>query len=90
MSFIRAMIALTGLLALVGCAASGPAPTTVQLAIAGTADMNAQVMVSGGRVLCVTALGSTVADAQTRAYAVVDGVQFDGMQYRRDIGFRAL
>ena len=40
MSFIRAMIALTGLLALVGCAASGPAPTTVQLAIAGTADMN--------------------------------------------------
>lgn len=57
---------------------------------AGTADMNAQVMVSGGRVLCVTALGSTVADAQTRAYAVVDGIHFDGMQYRRDIGFRAL
>jgi phosphoribosylamine--glycine ligase len=57
---------------------------------AGTADANGQVLVSGGRVLCVTALADTVAAAQKRAYSVVDGVQFDGMQCRRDIGFRAL
>ena len=57
---------------------------------AGTADANGQVTVSGGRVLCVTALADTVAAAQKRAYSVVDGIRFDGMQCRRDIGFRAL
>ena len=57
---------------------------------AGTADANGQVVVSGGRVLCVTALADSVAAAQRKAYAVVDGVHFDGMQYRRDIGFRAV
>ena len=57
---------------------------------AGTADAGGQVVVSGGRVLCVTALAETVAAAQARAYAVVDGIRFDGMQCRRDIGFRAV
>ena len=57
---------------------------------AGTADANGEVVVSGGRVLCVTALADSVAAAQQRAYAVVDGIRFDGMQYRRDIGYRAL
>jgi phosphoribosylamine---glycine ligase len=57
---------------------------------AGTADANSQMVVSGGRVLCVTALADTVAAAQKMAYSVVDGIQFDGMQCRRDIGFRAL
>ena len=57
---------------------------------AGTADANGQVVVSGGRVLCVTALADTVASAQQKAYAVVDGIRFDGMQCRRDIGYRAL
>ena len=57
---------------------------------AGTADANAQVVVSGGRVLCVTALADTVASAQQKAYAVVDGIRFDGVQCRRDIGHRAL
>ncbi|MBT9549365.1 MAG: phosphoribosylamine--glycine ligase [Hydrogenophaga sp.] len=57
---------------------------------AGTADANGQVVVSGGRVLCVTALADTVAAAQQRAYGVVNGIRFDGMQCRRDIGFRAL
>ena len=47
-------------------------------------------VVSGGRVLCVTALGNTVADAREKAYAAVDGIRFDGMQYRKDIGHRAL
>jgi phosphoribosylamine--glycine ligase len=45
---------------------------------------------NGGRVLCVTALGDSVKMARTRAYAAVDAIRFDGMQYRRDIGHRAL
>jgi phosphoribosylamine--glycine ligase len=57
---------------------------------AGTADANGQVVVSGGRVLCVTALADTVAAAQQKAYGVVDVIRFDGMQCRRDIGYRAL
>jgi phosphoribosylamine--glycine ligase len=57
---------------------------------AGTSDADGQVVVSGGRVLCVTALADTVAAAQNKAYSVVDGVRFDGMQCRRDIGYRAL
>ena len=57
---------------------------------AGTTLQDGQVLTAGGRVLCATALGSSVAEAQRRAYALVDGVAFDGMQYRRDIGYRAL
>ena len=45
---------------------------------------------SGGRVLCVTALSDSVKLAQQRAYDVARGIHFDGAQYRRDIGFRAL
>jgi phosphoribosylamine--glycine ligase len=41
-------------------------------------------------VLCVTALGDSVKIAQARAYAIVEGIRFEGMQYRRDIGHRAL
>ncbi len=57
---------------------------------AGTAERDGRVVTAGGRVLCVTALGDSVKIAQSRAYAVVDGIRFDGMQYRRDIGFRAV
>ncbi|MCU0942302.1 MAG: phosphoribosylamine--glycine ligase, partial [Hydrogenophaga sp.] len=57
---------------------------------AGTAQDGDAVRVSGGRVLCATALGASVADAQRRAYEAVDAIRFDGMQCRRDIGFRAL
>lgn len=57
---------------------------------AGTAQSDQGAVVSGGRVLCVTALGNTVADAREKAYAAVDGIRFDGMQYRKDIGHRAL
>jgi phosphoribosylamine--glycine ligase len=57
---------------------------------AGTASANGQVVVSGGRVLCVTALAETVAAAREEAYAVVGVIQFDGLQCRRDIGYRAL
>lgn len=48
------------------------------------------LVTSGGRVLCVTALGGTVKHAQSRAYEAVAQVQFDGQQFRTDIGFRAI
>jgi phosphoribosylamine--glycine ligase len=57
---------------------------------AGTALQDDKVVTSGGRVLCVTALGDNVRMAQKRAYEVVDQIRFDGMQCRRDIGHRAL
>jgi phosphoribosylamine--glycine ligase len=49
-----------------------------------------QVVTNGGRVLCVTALGDSVKIAQKRAYEVIEQIHFDGMQYRHDIGFRAI
>lgn len=48
------------------------------------------VTVSGGRVLCVTALGENVKQAQTKAYEVADQIEFAGKQLRRDIGYRAV
>ena len=57
---------------------------------AGTTLSGEAVQVTGGRVLCVTALAHTVALAQQRAYEMVDGIRFNGMQCRRDIGYRAL
>ena len=57
---------------------------------AGTALVDGQLHTTGGRVLCVTALGDNVRQAQQRAYEVVGGIHFDGMQYRKDIGFRAV
>ena len=57
---------------------------------AGTAERDGQVVTAGGRVLCVTALGDNVRQAQKRAYEMADGIHFDGKQYRRDIGHRAL
>ena len=56
----------------------------------GTALEGDKVVVNGGRVLCVTALGDSVKMAQRRAYQAVEGIRFDGMQYRRDIGHRAI
>jgi phosphoribosylamine--glycine ligase len=54
-----------------------------------TALKDGKVVTSGGRVLCVTALGDKVKIAAERAYAVAKDVRFDGMQYRKDIGHRA-
>lgn len=48
------------------------------------------VVTAGGRVLCATALGHTVAEAQRRAYQLADRIQWDGLFYRRDIGWRAI
>ncbi len=57
---------------------------------AGTATQDGQPVTSGGRVLCVTALADNVKQAQTRVYTVASQVHFDGAQYRRDIGYRAV
>jgi phosphoribosylamine--glycine ligase len=57
---------------------------------AGTQTLDGQVVVCGGRVLCVTALAESVRQAQQRAYEAVQGIAFDGMQFRRDIGGRAI
>jgi phosphoribosylamine--glycine ligase len=67
-----------------------PAGTDYHVFHAGTELRDGKVRTSGGRVLCVTALGDSVRMAQRRAYEVIEGIRFDGMQYRRDIGFRAI
>jgi phosphoribosylamine--glycine ligase len=57
---------------------------------AGTAQDGERIVVSGGRVLCVTALGDSVRQAQRAAYAAIGEIRFDGMQFRGDIGHRAI
>ena len=57
---------------------------------AGTTLQDGVVRTSGGRVLCVTALGDSAKLAQQRAYEYLNGIQFDGMQFRTDIGWRAI
>ena len=57
---------------------------------AGTIMQDGQVVTNGGRVLCVTALGTMVKVAQKRAYEIADGIHFDGCQMRHDIGYRAI
>ena len=57
---------------------------------AGTTMKDEEVVTSGGRVLCVTVLADNVRQAQQRAYEVALGIQFEGKQYRTDIGYRAL
>ena len=57
---------------------------------AGTIPEADRILTSGGRVLCVTVLADSVRQAQHKAYEVAQGIHFDGMQYRRDIGFRAI
>ena len=57
---------------------------------AGTVKQGNDTVTSGGRVFCVTALGSTVKAAQQRAYEVAQNVTFDGAQMRQDIGHKAV
>ncbi|MDB5822385.1 MAG: purD [Herminiimonas sp.] len=57
---------------------------------AGTALENGKLEVSGGRVLCVVGMGDSVRMAQKQAYTAVEQIHFDGAQFRRDIGWRAL
>jgi len=76
-----------------GDAISGlPAPTDDAIVFHAGTERRADgtSVTSGGRVLCVTALGDTVKAAQQRAYAALAPIRFDGMQHRSDIGHRAL
>jgi phosphoribosylamine--glycine ligase len=57
---------------------------------AGTAEKNGKVVTSGGRVLCACALGNSVTEAQQKAYEVVKKINWDGVYYRTDIGYRAI
>ncbi len=68
-----------------------PAPAEdMRVFHAGTALAGGKPVTSGGRILCVTALGDSIKMARARAYHVVDGIRFAGMQCRRDIGHRAM
>ena len=68
----------------------GASHPDVRVFHAGTAPSGSGVVTSGGRVLCVTALGDSVKQAQRAAYAAIGAISFDGMQYRKDIGHRAV
>ncbi|MBU6488090.1 MAG: phosphoribosylamine--glycine ligase [Burkholderiales bacterium] len=57
---------------------------------AGTALVDGKLVTAGGRVLCVVGLSDSVRGAQSAAYEAINQISFDGMQYRRDIGYRAL
>ena len=63
---------------------------TLHVFHAGTKAVDGKTTVSGGRVLCVVGLGETIQDAAQTAYKGVETVQFEGMQYRHDIGYRAM
>jgi len=57
---------------------------------AGTAEKDGQVVTSGGRVLCATAMGNSVTEAQQRAYELVNQIDWNGVYYRNDIAYRAI
>jgi len=57
---------------------------------AGTAKKDGKIVSNGGRVLCVTGIGVTIEKAIETAYHGVRAIQFEGVQYRKDIGWRAL
>jgi phosphoribosylamine---glycine ligase len=57
---------------------------------AGTSLKDGKVVTSGGRVLCVTALGADVKSAQQAAYRILESIKFEGAQHRQDIGYRAI
>ena len=57
---------------------------------AGTANNNDDIVTAGGRVLCVTGLGESVTEAQTEAYKALKQINYEGIFYRKDIGYRAV
>jgi phosphoribosylamine---glycine ligase len=61
----------------------------IELLHAGTAEAGGKIVTAGGRVLNVTGIGSTPAEARERAYAAADRIRFEGKQYRTDIALRA-
>jgi phosphoribosylamine---glycine ligase len=62
----------------------------LEICHAGTRQQGGHFVTNGGRVLSVTGLGASLAEAATRAYEAVGKIEWDGIQYRRDIGARAL
>ncbi len=75
-----------------GDAITGLPPDSLDAMVfhAGTTEKDGQILTSGGRVLCVTALADSVKQAQQKAYELAQGIRFNGIQYRRDIGHRAI
>jgi phosphoribosylamine--glycine ligase len=67
-----------------------PAQETCMVFHAGTETSDGVTVTSGGRVLCVTALADSPKAARQVAYEAIQGIRFDGMQYRKDIGHRAM
>jgi phosphoribosylamine--glycine ligase len=76
--------------AISGLDSAGSSDDDVEVLHAGTAERDGSLVTAGGRVLNVTALGPTPADARERAYAAADTIDFDGKQLRRDIAARAV
>lgn len=69
---------------------SGTTDSNIKVFHAGTKQVGDDVVTDGGRVLCITALADDIAQAQATALNTIKGISFDGMQYRRDIGWRAI
>ena len=67
-----------------------PAKEDVKVFHAGTKEQDGKIVTTGGRVLCVVALGDSVSQAQTKAYETVRGIQWQDVYYRTDIGYRAI
>lgn len=65
-------------------------PTRQKIFIAGAIEQDGRIVTNGGRVLCVTALGDTIAAAQQNAYQLAKTVRWEGAYYRTDIGHRAI
>ena len=73
-----------------GSAPDGSDSVDAMVFHAGTALSDKVLTTSGGRVLCATALGDSVKQAQAHAYELLKDIRFEGMQYRKDIGYRAI
>jgi phosphoribosylamine--glycine ligase len=67
-----------------------PLPDSVKVFHAGTRQEKGNVVTAGGRVLCATGLGDNVTQAQQTAYSAINNINWDGMFYRKDIGYRAV
>jgi phosphoribosylamine--glycine ligase len=65
-------------------------PEGIEVAHAGTAERDGEIVTAGGRVLNVTALGPDAATARDAAYAAADQITFEGRQLRRDVALRAV
>ncbi len=65
-------------------------PEYIKIFHAGTSMADGNIVTAGGRVLCATALGDTVSQAKQKAYDAINEINYDGMFFRNDIGYRAI